>query len=127
MLLCDETSLLQNWGNRNAYCLNVMEVLTVLDMKTAKELKNKKGRVWNLEKRKENDKMNHIEIRTMGGTHYQRKVDQILNELDQFIEIFNRSIKDGAHDKEYMTILEQHITCIKTISTLNNNSCFFIH
>lgn len=24
MLLCDETSLLQNWGNRNAYCLNLV-------------------------------------------------------------------------------------------------------
>ncbi len=116
MLLCDVTSLLQNWGDRNAYCLNVMEVLTVLDMKEAKELKNKKGRVWNLEKRKENDKMNHIEIRTIGGTHYQRKVDQILNELDQFIEIFNRSIKDGNPDEEYKLILAQHMKVIESAS-----------
>ena len=44
MLLCDKTLLLQNWGNRNAYCLNVMEVLTVLNMEEAKKLKNKKGK-----------------------------------------------------------------------------------
>lgn len=114
MLLCDVSSLLQNWGDRNAYCLNVMEVLTVLDMREAKELKNKKGRVWNLEKRKEHGKMNHIEIRTIGGTGYQCKVEKILNELNQFIEIFNRSIKDGSPDEEYKTILEEHIKVLKS-------------
>jgi len=116
MLLCHATSLLQNWGDRNAYCLNVMDVLTVLDMEEAKKLKNRKGRVWNLEKRKENDKMNHIEIRTIGGTNYQRKVDQILNELDQFIEIFNRSIRDGNPDEEYKIILAQHMKVIESAS-----------
>lgn len=117
MLLCDEALLLQNWGNRNAYCLNVMEVLTVLDMEEAKKLKSKKGRVWNLEKRKENGNMNHIEIRTIGGTHYQRKIGQILNEIDQFIEIFNRATRDESSDVAYKTILEQHMEIVKSASS----------
>jgi len=77
MLLCDEASLLQNWGNRNAYCLNVMEVLTVLDMKEAKKLKNKKGRVWNLEKKKKNEKMNNIEKEIIGVKNNKVKFNQI--------------------------------------------------
>lgn len=116
MLLCNEASLLDNWGARNAYCLNVMNVLTVLDLEEAKKLKNKKGRVWNLEKRKEKDEINHFEIRTIGGTQYQQKVEQILKELDQFIEIFNRSIKDGSSDEAYKIILEQHMEVIRSAS-----------
>ena len=114
MLLSNESLLLKNWGSRNAYCLNVMDVLTVLDMNEAKKLKNKKGRVWNLEKRKEKGITNHIEIRTIGGTNYQRKSEQILNELDQFIEIFNRSLISSNQDEEYKNILIKHMKVLKT-------------
>jgi len=114
MLLCNEYSLFNNWGDRNIYCLNVMEILTVLDMEQAKKLKNKKGRVWNLEKRKETGANNHIEIRTIGGTNYQRKQEQILNELDRFIKIFIRSINDGKKDEEFKTILGNHIKILRS-------------
>ena len=114
MLLCNEASLLNKWGNRNAYCLNVMDVLTVLDMEEARKLKNRKGRVWNLEKRVENDKTNHIEIRTIGGTGYQRKIKQILKELDQFIAVFNRSIKNDNRDEGYKAILQKHMKILKS-------------
>jgi hypothetical protein len=109
MLLSNKASLLGNWGKRNAFSRNVMDVLTDLDMDEAKQVKNKKGRVWNLEKRE----TNHIEIRTIGGTRYQQKVDQILSELDQFIVIFDRSIKTKTADEEYKTILENHIQIVK--------------
>ncbi|MDD2791236.1 MAG: hypothetical protein PHU40_11315 [Sulfurimonas sp.] len=114
MLLCDKSLLLSNWGKRNGYCLNVMDVLTTLDMEEAKKLKNKKGRVWNLEKRKEKGMINHIEIRTMGGTNYQRKPEQILRELDQFIDIFKRCIKNTNQDEEYKIILQKHMEVVKT-------------
>lgn len=113
MLLCNEASLLTNWGNRNAFCLNVMDVLTVLDLEEAKKTKNKKGRVWNLEKRKENGNTNHIEIRTIGGTNYQQYTEKILQELDQFIEIFYRSIKSKNTDDEYKEILANHIKIVQ--------------
>ncbi len=121
MLLSNESSLLSNWGSRNTYCLNVMEILTVLDMEEAKKLKNKKGRVWNLEKRKEDGSTNHIEIRTMGGTNYQRKEEQILRELDKFIPIFIRSIKDGTSDEEYKSILKKHIKILSSATDKRKN------
>jgi hypothetical protein len=119
MLLCDNKSLLKNWGNRNSYCLNVMDILTVLNMNEAKEVKNKKNksqkaRIWNLEKRAENNTTNHIEIRTIGGANYQKESNKIINELDKFIEIFNRSIKNEDNDKEYKIILEKHMNIIKS-------------
>lgn len=116
MLLCNEASLLENWGKRNSYCLNVMDVLTTLDMEEAKAIKNKKGRVWNLEKRKEKDNINHVEIRTIGGTNYQTKVDQIIEELNKFIKIFERSLKDGKEDEEYKSILLKNMELIKSTS-----------
>ncbi|MDD5373122.1 MAG: hypothetical protein PHO62_06815 [Sulfurimonas sp.] len=116
MLLCSEASLLHNWGDRNAFCLNVMDVLTVLNIKEANKLKSKKGRVWNLEKRREHNKTNHVEIRTIGGTNYQRKVEQILSELNQFIEIFNRSIKNQNRDEAYKSILQEHMEILKSAS-----------
>jgi hypothetical protein len=114
IILSNEEALLTNWGNRNSYCLNVMDILTVLDMREAKKLKNRKGRVWNLEKRRENQETNHIEIRTIGGTNYQKESNKIINELDKFIEIFNRSIKNEDNDKEYKIILEKHMNIIKS-------------
>ncbi len=114
MLLCNEADLLENWGERNSYCLNVMKVLNTLDMEEAKVLKNKKGRVWNLEKRKEKGIINHVEIRTIGGTNYQTKVEQIFKELEQFIQIFNRSLKDGKKDDEYKIILQEHIKLVNS-------------
>jgi len=116
MLLCDNALLLNNWGDRNSYCLNVMDILTVLDMNEAKKIKNKKGRVWNLEKRIENDKLNHIEIRTIGGTDYQKQVKKILNEFDKFISIFNKSIKTNNNDEEYKNILQKHIKILNSVS-----------
>lgn len=102
MLLCEEASLLASWGKRNAYSLNVMDVLDILDMKEAKKLKDKKGRVWSLEKRKPN----HIEIRTIGGTDYHKKTDKILEELEKFTTIFRRILL--LPDNEYKELLKAH-------------------
>lgn len=126
MLLCDNKSLLTNWGSRNSYCLNVMDILTVLNMNEAKEVKNKKNksrkaRIWNLEKRAENNTTNHIEIRTIGGTNYQKQFHKIINELDKFIEIFNRSIKNKNPDKDYQIILTEHMNIIKAASKERRN------
>ncbi len=121
MLLCNEASLLENWGKRNSYCLNVMDVLTTLDMEEAKVIKNKKGRVWNLEKRKENGIINHVEIRTIGGTSYQTKIKQIFNELDKFIEIFIRSIHDDKVDNGYKFILQKNMEIVKSASKERRN------
>lgn len=63
---------------------------------------------------KEKGITNHIEIRTIGGTNYQRKSEQILNKLDQFIEIFNRSLISSNQDEEYKNILVKHMKVLKT-------------
>lgn len=111
MLLANDQVLLTNWGSRNGYSLNVMSILDVLDMEEAKQFKNKKGRIWNLEKRDNN----HLEIRTMGGSNYHNKVDKILKELDTFIETFQKSI--NKPDKEYITIFQNHINALKSCDT----------
>lgn len=107
MLLSNNESLLNNWGERNNFSLNVMDILDVLDLEEARKFKNKKGRIWSLEKRNNN----HIEIRTMGGIGYETKIEQIFFELDKFIGIFLISL--NKPDKSYITILEEHIKKLK--------------
>ena len=107
MLLSNNELLLNNWGERNNFSLNVMDILDVLDLEEARKFKNKKGRIWSLEKRDNN----HIEIRTMGGSGYETKVEQIFSELDKFIEIF--LICFQKPDKSYITILEEHMKKLK--------------
>lgn len=115
MLLSNHQSLLNNWGDRNKFSLNVMDILDVLDMEEARVLKNKKGRVWSLEKRNNN----HIEIRTMGGSHYETKAEQILSELEIFIGIFITCLQKP--DKSYLKILEEHILKLKNTSEEKRN------
>ena len=107
MLLSNNESLLNNWGGRNKFSLNVMDILDFLDLEEARKFKNKKGRIWSLEKRGNN----HIEIRTIGGAGYETKVEQIFFELDKFIEIF--LICFEKPDKSYITILEEHMKKLK--------------
>jgi hypothetical protein len=109
ILLCNEANLLNNWGNRNQYSLNPMEILNFLNEKEARKLKNKKGRVWSIERRGQA----HVEIRTMGGLSYHIKVEQIHKELDMFIEIFKQSISDIKENIQYKEVLKQHLEILK--------------
>ncbi len=115
MLLCEHHNLLNNWGDRNEYSMNVMNVLSYLDRKQAKKIKDKRGRVWSLEKR---DK-HYIEIRTMGGDKYEDKIEQIFTELDMFIAIFKEASLDPT--ASYLLILEEHMKVLKNCDTKKND------
>ena len=109
ILLCNEADLLNNWGNRNQYSLNPMEILNFLNEQEAKKLKNKKGRVWSIERRGQV----HVEIRTMGGLFYHTKVEQIYRELDMFIDIFKQSIANVKENTHYKQVLKQHLQILE--------------
>jgi len=102
MLLCEYHNLLDNWGDRNKYSMNIMNVLSYLDREEAEKIKDRKGRVWSLEKRDNH----YVEIRTMGGDKYEDKQEQIFTELDKFIDIFKESSLKPTED--YLQILTKH-------------------
>ncbi len=104
ILLCNDNGLLNNWGDRNKYSLNPMEILNSLKAKDAKEVKDRKGRVWSIERRG----LAHIEVRTMGGTYYHKQVVKIIKELDIFIELFKVSISSVTENLEYIAIYKKH-------------------
>lgn len=105
LLICHNQNLLNNWGERNGYSLNPMEILNYLDEEDARKLKNKKGRVWSIERRGKA----HIEVRTMGGMGYHNQIPKIVKELNSFIGIFKKTLNDMRNDEEYKTILKEHI------------------
>jgi len=112
ILLCHEKNLLNNWGDRNQYSLNPMEILNFLNEKDARELKDQKGRVWSIERRGKA----HVEIRTIGGLFYHTQIEKIYQELDTFIKIFKQSISDMKKNDNYRVVLQKHLKVLNTTS-----------
>lgn len=103
-LLADAERLLNNWGARNKYCLNLMGIMDYLEFEDVLLFKEHKGRVWNLLKRGSH----HVEIRTFGGEDYQNKIQQAIKEIESYIEIFNHSTNENFASEEYLDKLEKH-------------------
>lgn len=112
LLICHNQNLLNNWGERNGYSLNPMEILNYLDEADARKLKNKKGRVWSIERRGKA----HIEVRTMGGVGYHKQTPKIIQELNSFIHIFEKTLENMRNDEEYKIILKEHLIQLKQTS-----------
>jgi len=109
-LLCNHKGLLDKWDTRNGYCINVMNVINYNSKRDSKVLKNKKGRVWNLELVSKN----RVEIRTMGGVDYHLKSDQILKELADYKAIFEETLR---RDSEHFKLLKkEHLEMVKNAS-----------
>lgn len=105
LLLCNHAGLLDSWGERNGYSLNPMEILNCLNEEEARKVKNKKGRVWSIERRGSA----HVEIRTIGGMSYHNEIVKIHKELNTFIEIFKISLEDMKKNLEYKSVLGSHL------------------
>ena len=105
-LLCNEANLLNSWHSRNGYCLNVMEVINYNTKIESRKLKKKKGRVWNLELI---DK-NRIEIRTIGGKDYHLKTDKIIQEVEEFRDIFIETLNRDT--TEFIELKKKHLEVV---------------
>lgn len=103
VFLANENNLLQNWGGRNKYCLNIMDIMGYLDLDDVIQFKEHKGRVWNFLKRD----THHVEIRTFGGTDYHNQIDKVIEELIIYKKLFQTSTST-QYSKEYINYLETH-------------------
>lgn len=108
-LLCDENGLLRIWESRNEHCRNVMDIISSHTKNDSRRIKNKKGKVWNLEKIANN----RVEIRTMGGVDYHLKIEQILEELNRFFEVFKETLSRDS--EEYIKLRDAHIKRVKSL------------
>lgn len=122
--LSEHKNLLNNWGERNKYCINIMLIMGHLELEDVLLFKENKGRVWNFLKRG----THHIEIRTFGGTDYHTKINQVISELGIYTTLFNEST--SKEDSEiYLSYLKTHANELKKIpqETIENylyNSTF---
>lgn len=113
MLIANDQGLLSSWEERSEYSRNVKHVLDCMGRKAAKRYK--KGREWNVLKVEDN----HIEIRTMGGKEYQNQQEQILHELDLYIDVFLSSCSDTRENAIYhQKLLDGHKQLIDSASDL---------
>jgi len=111
-------NLLNNWGERNKYCMNVMDVFSHLEADDAKNFKEEMGHIWNLDKRGDN----WIEIRTFGGTNYHKYTMRILTELDWYITIFN--IATDKKTDLCKVLINNHISHVESMSD-EEKECHF--
>ena len=112
MLMCHDKNLLSSWLPRSGYSQNVMDILSKNTKAKSREIKNKKGTIWNLEK----IGVNHIEIKAIGGVDYHKEVDKIINEFDKYTEYFDAVLK--GNDIDYrQRLINEHKQLIKSIDS----------
>ena len=110
MLMCHDKNLLSSWLPRSGYSQNVMDILSKNTKVKSREIKNKKGTIWNLEK----IDANHIEIKAIGGVGYHKEIDKIINEFDRYAEYFKAVLENNDIDYRERLISE-HKQLIKSL------------
>jgi len=87
-----------------------MDILSKNTNTKSREIKNKKGTIWNLEK----IDVNHIEIKAIGGVDYHKEVTKIMSEFDMYIKYFDDILNDT--NSEYReTLINEHKQLIQSI------------
>lgn len=97
MLLCDKAKLLSSWEPRIGYSQNVMGILSSNTKQASRQIKTKKGTIWNIEK----IEPNHVEIKAIGGENYHTKKDLMINEFREYCNLFDETLqKDNDEHKQ---------------------------
>ncbi len=112
MLMCHDKRLLSSWLPRSGYSQNVMDILSKNTKAKSREIKNKKGTIWNLEK----IGVNHIEIKAIGGVDYHKEVDKIINEFERYAKYFDAVLKGDDIDYR-QRLINEHKQLIKSIDS----------
>lgn len=109
MLICENANLLSSWKTRVGYSQNVMDILSVNNKLKSKQIKSKKGTVWNLEKIENN----HVEIKTIGGNNYHHFVSKLISEFKEYSKYFHETLqRDTIEHKE---LFRNHLAMVKSV------------
>ncbi len=111
MLICHDKNLLSSWLPRSGYSHNVMDILSKNTKAKSREIKNKKGTIWNLER----IDTQHVEIKAIGGVNYHKEIDKILQEFDLYIECFDMIVKDN-NSQYRQKLINEHKSLISSVS-----------
>jgi len=98
MLLCDKAKLLSSWKPRVGYSQNVMDILSSNTKQASRQIKTKKGTIWNVEK----IEPNHVEIKAIGGEDYQTKKDLMINEFREYCNLFDETLQKDSDEHKQM-------------------------
>lgn len=110
MLMCHDNNLLSSWQPRIGYSQNVMDILSKCTKSKAREVKSKKGTIWNLEKLA----VNHIEIKSIGGIDYHKEMGKIIDEFNMYVKYFDCICRD-TEPKYRQKLVDTHKEIIKSI------------
>ena len=110
MLVCHDKELLSSWLIRSGYSHNVMDILSKNSKTITRQLKNKKGKIWNIEK----ISPNHIEIRSIGGVDYHKETSKIIDEFEMYANSFDSVLNDSNSDYN-KNLIEEHKKLIKSL------------
>lgn len=86
----------------------------ILEQNT-REIKTKKGTIWNLEK----IETNHVEIKSIGGDNYHTDIQKIIKEFQQYSDFFNETLQQDTEVHKQMYL--EHKQCIEGLSSATNS------
>ena len=109
MLLCNEAKLLSSWKPRMGYSQNVMDILINHSKSKSRQIKTKKGTVWNLEK----VGSNHVEIKSMGGDEYHKEVKKLVKEFVLYAKYFDETLQKD--DLKHKKLFEAHKAMVDAV------------
>jgi len=98
MLLCNKAELLSSWEPRIGYSQNVMDILSSNTKQKSRQIKTKKGTIWNIEK----IESNHVEIKSIGGKDYHTKIDMMINEFKEYCNLFDKTLQKDSDEHKLM-------------------------
>jgi len=98
MLLCDKAKLLSSWEPRIGYSQNVMDILSSNTKQESRQIKTKKGTIWNVEK----IEPNHVEIKSIGGKGYHTKIELMINEFRKYCNLFDETLQKDSDEHKQM-------------------------
>lgn len=116
MLLCHQDGLLSSWKPRIGYSQNVMDILSYNNKQKSREIKTKKGTIWNLEK----IEPNHVEIKSIGGDSYHKSINKMIEEFLQYSKYFKETLQKDTDSNKQMFI--EHKEQISKLSSETHSS-----
>ncbi len=114
MLLCNRADLLSSWEPRVGYSQNVMDILSSNTKQASRQIKTKKGTIWNVEK----IEPNHVEVKAIGGEAYHQKIATILKEFLEYSGYFEETLEQDTDEHKQMYI--EHKKQVEKLSKVVN-------
>lgn len=107
MLFLDENKTLEAWKNRTEFNKDLMDIFKQTNLNDFDANFNKISRFYTLVSRSRYNIANHMEVRAMGGSNYEKKEDLILKDFNEFVQSYYIGCHPSIENEKYNSLKEE--------------------